>query len=225
MIKIKLITITILSIFYGMMNTQKNPPKSIELINYYLDSVSYDYLISFDYENPVVLPDSTKDKVIAVLNGYIPPQKIKEVTHISDDVMKRIEKRCKGICKNDSICFVKAKDSIINRMTNRALYILKNKLFPKNFLLAVGAWEVKDAEPILLKNIDNLLYPKEETLLALAKLGNDSIKEIIMDKYTIRYVINNTEFKNNDPELIYNSNNRDLVYDFFRAGMYLYIPE
>ncbi len=219
--KNNVITITILSMFFCIVQAQKVQPLSIEQINYYLDSVSYDYLYTFDYENPINLPDSTKSKVIAILNGYIPPQKISEVTQISGAVMKKIDAECKLICKVDSSCFIRAKDSIINKMNNDALNMLNSKLFPENFLLAIGAWDVKEAIPILVKNIENPRYPKEETLLALAKLGNDSIKEIIMSKYNLEYVINNTEFKLNNPELIYHSNDRELVDDFFRAGMYL----
>lgn len=207
--------------FYSIVHSQKVQPKSIELINFYLDSVSYDYLYTFDYENPIVLPDSIKDKVLAVLNGYIPPQKIKEESYIPDDVMKIIDNECEGICENDSLCFTRAKDSIINNMNNRTMQILHDKAFPENFLLAIGAWDVTEAVPILLKNLDNPIYPKEETLLALARLGNDSIMESILNKYTLEYVINNSEFKVNNPELIYHSNDRELIHDFFRAGMYI----
>ncbi len=58
--------------FYDILHAQNNPPRSIEEINFYLDNVTYDYLYSFDYKNPVILPDSIKDKVVAVLNGYLP---------------------------------------------------------------------------------------------------------------------------------------------------------
>ncbi len=218
---IKFITIIIISLLHGITNAQNTYSKQIKSINYYLDNVPYYLLRNFDYQTPVILPDSIKEKVVSVLNGYIPPQKIKEVTYISDDVLKRIKKRCKEICKNDSMCFIKAKDSIISGITNKALFILNNQLFPESFILAVGAWNVKDAEPVLLKNINNPKYPKEETLLALARLGNDSIKKIIMNKYTLQYVINNTEFKTNNPELIYTGSISDFMYDFFKAGMYL----
>jgi len=220
MIKIKLIAILTLSMFFDVLHAQSVQSERIKLINYYLDSVSYDKLTKFDIETPVNLPDSTKVKVVAVLNGYIPPQEVKKVTSISNTVMKIIDKDCRNICGNDSLCFAEAKDSILNKMTDRALDILNSKLFPENFILAVGFWNVKEAEAILLKNINNPRYPKEETLLALAKLGNDSIKEIIMNKYTLQYVTNNTELKINDPELIYQQT-PDVIHNFFKAGMYL----
>lgn len=220
MIKIKLIVILTLSMFFDVLHAQSVQFEKIKLINYYLDSVSYDKLTKFDIETPVNLPDSTKVKVVAVLNGYIPPQEIKKVTSVSNTVMKIIDKDCRSICGNDSSCFAEAKDSILNKMTNRALDILNSKLFPENFILAIGFWNVKEAEPILLKNIYNPRYPKEETLLALSKLGNDSIKKIIMNKYTLQYVTNKTELKINDPELIYQQT-PDVVNDFFKTGMYL----
>lgn len=220
MIKIRLIAILTLSMFFKVLHAQSVQSERIKLINYKLDSVSYEKLTNFDIETPVNLPDSTKIKVLAVLNGYIPPQEIKKVTSVSNTVMKIIDKDCRNICGNDSSCFAAAKDSILDIMTNRALLILKNKLFPDNFILAVGFWNIKNAEAILLKNINNPKFPKEETLLALAKLGNDSIKEIIMNKYTLQYVINNTALKNNDSELIYHQI-PDIIHDFFRTGMYL----
>lgn len=218
--KLKLIIILTKIIFCGIVNAQNVHSKRIKAINYLLDSVSYDKLTKFDIETPINLPDSTKVKVIAVLNGYIPPQEVKIVTSVSNTVMKIIDKDCRSICGNDSLCYIETKDSIINKMTDRSLYILRNKLFTENFILAVGFWDVKDAEAILLKNINNPRYPKEETLLALAKLGNDSIKQIIMNKYTLQYIIDNTELKTNDPELIYHQS-LDIINDFFSAGMYL----
>ena len=210
----------ILCVFWNNAHSQ-----SISEVNNALDNTFYRFL-DFDYKASLQLPDSTQKKVIAVLNGYLPPKEIKDAVTFDDMIIKNIERMCKEICGTDSLCNALAKDSIIKKASDSQLYNLQQYTFPANFILAIGTWGVKDAEPILLKNINNERYPKRETKLALAKLGNDSIKRRIVEEYSINYIINNTVLKNGNPNLIYKSipsgeSVSDQISYFFEASRYL----
>jgi hypothetical protein len=200
--------------------------QSIDSINYKLDNVIYTHLTDFDYHTSVKLPDSTVKKVINVLNGYLPPDVVDNVKTFNDKTMRNIEKECKELCGNDTLCFISAKDSIINSNIAHQLRNLRTYSFPQNFILAIGNWNIQDAVPILLKNLNNDRYPMRETLLALAKLGNDSIYNIVNKKYTLQFVVNNSVLKDNNPDLIYKQipigeRIGDQISFFYQAGMYL----
>jgi len=219
---VKLIMIIIACAYFNTVTAQ-----SIDEINSALDNIIYSRLNFYDYKTPIQLPDSTKQKVINILNGYLPPHEIREYTTFDDIVIKNIEKITKNICGTDSLCNVLAKDSIMKHSIESQLFNLRQYMFPANFILAIGFWNVQEAEPILLANINNdKKYPKRETLLALAKLGNDSIRKIVNEMYTVDYVVNNTVLKKDNPDLEYKSiPAKDLISNqisnFYNAGVYL----
>ena len=220
---VKLIMIVMVCAYCNTVKSQ-----SIDEINSALDNIIYSHLNFYDYKTPIQLPDSTKQKVVNILNGYLPPHVIKKYTLINDDVViKNIERIAKGICGTDSLCNVLAKDSIIKHRAESQLFSLRQYMFPANFILAIGFWDVQEVEPILLKNINNnKKYPKRATLLALAKLGNDSIRKVVNEMYTVDYVVNNTDFKKGNPDLEYKNDyagaeiSHQIQY-FYDAGMYL----
>jgi len=221
---VKNIIIIILSCYYSIVMAQS---QSVDSINYELDNTFYPLLNNIDYKTSIELPDSTKKKVINILNGYLPLQEIRKATFFNDNVIKNIERISKEICGIDSLCNALAKDSIMKCTVESQLYNLRQYIFPANFILAVGSWDVKEAEPILLGNIDNdKKYPKREILLALAKLGNDSILKIVNEMYTVDYIVNNTVLKKDNPDLPYKSipvedQMSHLINYFYDAGMYL----
>jgi hypothetical protein len=180
----------------------------------------------FDYHNVISLPDSAQNKIISVLNDYLPPQIVIQAQNIDKVVMQNIEQTAKAICGNDSTCTMKTKDSIIKQTTESQLFIFRQFPFPANFILSIGNWNVQIAEPILLKNINNTKYPHKETQLALAKLGNDSIKQIIISMYNIDYVLNHSIYKTGNPNLLYtNATSNDLISniinDFYNTAIYI----
>jgi hypothetical protein len=196
--------------------------QSVRDIDSMLDNTIYYQLNNFNYTKNIELPDSTKDKIIKVLNGYLPIKDVEEVSALSRNSDRFINRMAADICKQDSICFARVKDSITYSIIQEGLASKRTYPFPASFILAIGSWNIQNAMPILLDNINNPLFPKEEVLLALAKLGNDSIRRDIKKQYTLNYVINNTEFKINSREYIYrNANMERVVSSFYNAGQYL----
>ncbi len=198
----------------------------IERVNAILDSVPYYHLSILSYKTNIKLPDSIQTKVINILNGYLPSQTMKDATSLNDNVIKNINRMTSTICGNDSICFKLVKDSIREQTIKTSLSYLRARSYPPAFVLAIGTWNVKNAIPILSANIKNPRYPKHETLLALAKLGNDSIKGEINTQYTLDYIINNTILQKKSNQFIYRNipiseQMNYLVSSFFEVGMYL----
>ncbi|NDW11239.1 hypothetical protein [Dysgonomonas sp. 520] len=200
--------------------------QNIEEINNKLDNVYYLYLTDLDYMENIKLPDSTKNKVVNILNGYLPKEIINKATYLDKSILDNLNKKMWSICNNDSLCFIQKQDSIKNEYINNQIAKFKSYPFPKELILSIGSWNVQEASIILLNNINNPLYPRKETLLALAKLGNDSILENIEQLYTLDYIIEHTILKTDSPKFIYrnisvNEQVNNLISDFYLVGIYL----
>lgn len=159
----RLLLLTLLLV-YGLCQGRA---QTLAELNRLLDSVPYYELTDIDYSKERELPDTTRRKIVHVLNGYMPPRTCQPT----------------------------------------------DRVFPENFILAIGAWSVKEAEPILIANLNDARYPKMATLLALARMGNRSARDSAMRMLALR----DTTFIDIVPRG-YITNQR---YNLFRAGYYL----
>lgn len=157
--------------------------QNIARIDSILDNVDYDF-INFSVYGVVLkdmeIPQLTKDKVVNILNGYLPPSRITELSFMHENVKTLIEKEAIKLCGDDIYCMKLTVDSIMNAHIKERIYKCKiGGHFSKDLILAIGHWNIKEAEPILLENINNKRYPQPETYLALAKLGNKKAIKIV----------------------------------------------
>lgn len=199
--------------------------KDIKSISNMLDTTLYLNLTNFDTEKYVQLPDSVKQKVVNVLNGYLPPLVEKQLIQFNNKVIDNIVEEAKSICKsNNSSCIEQKKDSICKAMTANKRHVLQNTLnYPENFILAVGSWQVKEAIPILKNNINSNRYPYKETLMALAKMGDDSSLTVLQNQCTLDFIIRNTPLQIETNLTTYGDeiNMTEIVNTFYRPGIYL----
>lgn len=148
--------------------------QTIEEINYLLDSVPhYNHNRCFrDYWQPRVLPDSTKDKVIAVLNGYLPPQRIAQAQKFSRGELQTITHIAKKKCKDDSECIKHTKDSIKMQYIEDRLDGSRTSSFDSEFILSLPNWGIDEAKHILWNNrLNTRTFPKLATFMALSRFG------------------------------------------------------
>lgn len=160
--------------------------QNIARIDSILDNVDYDF-INFSVYGVVLkdmeIPQLTKDKVVNILNGYLPPSRITELSFMHENVKTLIEKEAIKLCGDDIYCMKLTVDSIMNAHIKERIYKCKiGGHFSKDLILAIGHWNIKEAEPILWENRNNKRYPQPETYLALAKLGNKKAIKIIWKK-------------------------------------------
>lgn len=177
-----MILITIFIVCFSLQLQSQN----IVRIDSVLDNVDYDF-INFSIYGIVLkdmeIPQLTKDKVVNILNGYLPPSRISELSFMHENVKTLIEKEAIKLCGDDIYCMKLTVDSIMNAHIKERIYKCKiGGHFSKDLILAIGHWNIKEAEPILLENINNKRYPQPETYLALAKLGNKKAIKIVWNK-------------------------------------------
>ena len=154
--------------------------QNIAKIDSVLDNVDYDRIV-FSYYGiglrDMKVPQATKDRVLAILNGYLPPQTIAERSSIPKAVKDRIAMKSRKKCGTDSLCMMRINDSITTALIAENIY---NKInynnYTKDLILAIGHWNVKEALPILWENRFNKRFPQMETMLAMAKLGESRAK-------------------------------------------------
>lgn len=120
-----------------------------------------------------------------MLKGYIPEYIVRKVSSLDSATLERIELNALLLCQGDSVYLRQKRDSLISEDIQNKIEAFKEESFHESFILAIGSWNLKDAEEILLENLNNPIYPKLATLLALVKLGN-SISRDTLD--TMLYV-------------------------------------
>lgn len=150
-----------------------------------LDSTLYSQINIKEYGQHFNLPDSIQKKVIRVLKGYIPEYIVRRVSSLDSATLERIELNALLLYQGDSVYLRQKRDSLISEDIQNKIEAFKEEPFHESFILAIGSWNLKDAEEILLENLNNPIYPKLATLLALVKLGN-SISRDTLD--TMLYV-------------------------------------
>lgn len=157
--------------------------QSVSELNSLLDSTLYSQIHIKEYRHHLSLPDSTQQKVVRVLEGYIPPHIQQRVSILDSSALKRIENYALRLCASDTLCFRKTKDSLTADYIQHNMELLKEEPFQETFILAVGSWGIKTAEKILTSKENNSLFPQFATLLALSKLRDnilsDSLKSLL----------------------------------------------
>jgi hypothetical protein len=165
----------------------------IAKVNHLLETTTY-YDIKLDYKNTLMLPDSVKQKFISTLTGKVPQSVADSVLSISQQYKESIWKNSKNKCKGDSACMEK-----LYREEYQKEYDYKSKRLydyykvSKTLVLAAGSWNIREAIPILEQGIGDTKYDQTAVLMALAKLGNDSIKQLVVDKYTLPHILATTK--------------------------------
>jgi hypothetical protein len=176
---------------------------SIEEVNSSLDTHPY-FSIRLGYESDIVLPDSTKTKIIKALNRELPQHFADSVFTLSEVVLKNIEEYAWQECKTDTVCFEKtyAERCAVNIEFEKRNY--SDRCYNINLILACGNWNVKEAIPYLEKELQDpkCKYLQVEIEMALAKL-NDSIKQLLIEKYTLPYVMQTTQLDTINDEYPY----------------------
>jgi hypothetical protein len=166
---------------------------TIEEVNRSLETRPY-FNLGLEYESKIVLPDSTKAKIIKALNRELPQHFADSVFTLPEVVLRNIEEYAWQECKKDTACFEKtyAERCAMNIEFEKRNY--SNRCYSRSLILACGDWNVKEAVPYLEKELQDpkcdYLYPEIE--MALAKLGNDSIYKRIKESRTFSFLISHT---------------------------------
>jgi uncharacterized protein len=121
---------------------------------------------------------------------------------------KQKEARIKQIarhCKNDTFCIQQQYEEHIRDYRERYMKMYANGIMPTKLIRAAGDWQIKKAIPILKNVIGDENYDQSTVLMVLAKLGEDSIKNELINRYTLNYILENTALDTINNNNIYTS--------------------
>jgi hypothetical protein len=165
---------------------------SIEEINYRLDTRPY-FNLGLPYDTIISLPDSIQEKFARSLNREVSEQVLDSLVSPTDQQKERLLQNLKQECKEDTLCIQQRYQSYIKERKENHREMYANDIMPTKMILRAANWNVKKAIPVLEKSIGNEKYNQHSVLMALAKLGNDSIKQVLMERYTLSYLLQNTQ--------------------------------
>jgi len=194
---------------------------TLEEVNRRLDTYPY-FDLGLDYKTEIVLPDSVKLKMLSALRRELPQHFADSVFSLPEIVLENIEKTAWQKCKKDTVCFEQEYENMFNTtITSRKKYYY-NECYSRSLILASGSWGIKEAIPYLEKELQEKKceYMHIELEMALAKL-NDSIKQVLMDRYTLTNVLESSQLDtidNNAP--IYNLEYPWSYYDGLKTAVY-----
>jgi len=176
----------------------------VDRVNHLLETETF-FNIRLDYQANLTLPDSVVEKFLATLRGEVPQRIADSILFVSEQNRKRMWDFAKNECRGDSICAIELYERLLQEELGRRHEHLFNRFqINRTVVLAAGSWNIREAIPILENAIGNGRYDQQAVLMALARLGNDSIKQIFMDRYTLSYVLKNTQADTiNDDALIH----------------------
>jgi hypothetical protein len=163
-------------------------------INHRLETCPY-FNIRFDYNIEITLHDSIKMKMIKALNRELPKSFVDSAFAFTEQVKNNIIETAWKRCGTDTACFHLEYEKIYNREIEFQKKVFYNNCYSGSLVLSCGNWNVKEAIPYLEKELQNRQcnYLQNEISMALAKLGHDSIKQILEERYTLDYLLKNTE--------------------------------
>ena len=164
----------------------------IERINHLLETQTF-FNIRLDYQANLTLPDSVKELFLIALRGEVPQRLADSILFISERDKGHIWEFSKNRCRGDSICIAETYERLIQEELDRR----QNRLFNRyqvnrTVVLAAGGWNVKEAIPILEEAIGSGKYDQLAVQMALARLGNDSIKQVLLERHTLSYILQTT---------------------------------
>lgn len=147
--------------------------QTIEELNWMLDSAKHNkYAGFYSYSKTNSLPDSLKKKIIAVLNGYLPPNIYKKAYNFSSGQLKHFAEIAKRKCQSDLECVKRTTDSLKERYALDNIEIAKKTKYTDGFILSLANWNIQEAKQILWDNRrNNNTFPKIPTYMALSKFG------------------------------------------------------
>jgi hypothetical protein len=189
----------------------------ITKINNLLDTETY-YDIRLNYNITVVLPDSVRQKFLATLRGEVLQYLADSILYISQQEKDELWDFCKNRCRGDSICAEEMFNNLLqDRYNHKHRRLYDSYQVNRTVILAAGSWNIREAIPILENAIGNEKYGQQSILMALARLGNDSIKQSLIERYTLSYILQTTELDTINDNHFYGKNN--LTLRLFDEGM------
>ncbi len=177
---------------------------TIEEINHRLDTRPY-FELGLEYDSISTIPDSVKIKILNALQRVLPQQYADRVFTLPEEGLKNLKESVWKECGDDTICFEKKYAERYNMNIQSSKKYYDSQCYSLSLVLACGAWNITEAIPYLKKELQN---PKCESRarhlkigMALAKL-DDSVKQILMDRYTLSYLIENTPLDTVDNDAV-----------------------
>ena len=196
---------------------------TVEELNHLLDTQPF-FGFRIDYNANLTLPDSVKQKFLTALSGRLTPHLQDSLFTFPPDEQERLLALAKERCDDDDYaCVEKTFQEIIADVTERNNRFFANRPVSGQLVLAAGSWNVREAIPILENAIENERYGQRVIRMALARLGNDSIKQVLIERYTLSYVLKTTELDTiNDNNSFRKNNFTDRFLDEgMHTAMYL----
>ena len=190
---------------------------TVEELNHLLDTQPF-FGFRVDYNANLTLPDSVKQKFLIALSGRLTPHLQDSLFTFPPAERERLLALAKERCNGDDACIEKTFQEIIAGITERRNHFFENEPISGQLVLASGSWNIREAIPILENAIGNDRYGQRVILMALARLGNDSIKQALIDKYTLSYVLRTTELDTINDNNSFQKNN--FTGRFFDEGMH-----
>jgi uncharacterized protein len=176
---------------------------SIEEINHRLETRPY-FRLGFDYNTVITLPDSVQEKFAKALNREIPEKVLDSMLTFTPEQINRTFQEVQQECRGDSVCIQEQYQKYVDKYRTRYAKMYSSDVMPTIVILTAGNWHIKKAIPVLKRVIGNTKYDQPSVYMALAKLGDDSAKQSLMEKYTLCYVLKNSKLDTiNDENLIY----------------------
>jgi hypothetical protein len=196
---------------------------SMESINHRLETRPY-FKLRLDWESQIVLPDSVQEKFAKALNREMPEKVLDSLRAFTPQQIERILQKIKHDCKGDSLCIQLKYQEYIKEDKEQYRKMYANDIMPNRMILTAANWQVKKAIPILEKAIGDKKYDQISVLMALAKLGNDSIKQILVERYTLPYILKTTTLDTINDEIFHGEDHWltiKLFHEGFDVAMYL----
>jgi hypothetical protein len=169
---------------------------SIEEINNRLDTRPY-FKLGLDYNLNIVLPDSVQEKYAKALNRELPDIVLDSLTNFtlvnSQQYKEQEMKKYKQKCNDDSLCIQNEYQNLVKYIQEDIRRQYANAIVPNILILTAANWQIKKAIPILEKAIGDTQYDQPSVLMALAKLGDAHIKQILIDRYTLNNLLATTK--------------------------------
>jgi hypothetical protein len=194
---------------------------SIDEINHRLDTRLYSRL-ELPSDTIIILPDSVQEKFAKALNREVPEQVLDSLTTFTPQYIEQTLRNIKRDCKEDTLCVRMQYQEHVKQYKEEYREMYANGIMPTKMILRAANWNIKRAIPVLEKAIGDEKYDQPSVLMALAKLGNDSIKRIVGERYTLNHLLQTTEADTINDELRGAGDETiQLRRDGFTTAMYL----
>ncbi|GHV69162.1 hypothetical protein FACS1894199_17440 [Bacteroidia bacterium] len=179
-------------LFVALITINLSAQMSIEEINHRLETRPY-FRLGLNYDMNIVLPDSVQEKFAKALNREIPERVFDSLTAFTPEYKEQTLRNIIRDCREDTLCVQEQYQKHLQQHREKYSRMYATDIMPTILILTASNWQVKRAIPILEKAIGDTKYDQLSVLMALAKLGNDSIKQVLIERYTLPYVLSTTQ--------------------------------